>query len=103
MTAKQENRYKQNSMATLRERNQKIAEIESLSLQRHPNPSHAAKLAELTNMRSVRAWMQASSGDYETATQLAEAAAANFKFAGDPLDDETHWIWGLALDALPGD
>ena len=47
--------------------------------------------------------MQANASDYETATELAEAAAANFKLAGDPLDDETHWIWDLALDALPGD
>jgi hypothetical protein len=103
MSAKHENRYKQNSMATLRERNQRIAEIESLSLQRHSNSFHAAKLAQLANTRNVRAWMQANSSDYETATQLAEAAAANFKFAGDPLDDETHWIWDLALDALRGD
>jgi hypothetical protein len=102
MTARSENRYKQNSMASLSERNQKIAEIESLSLRRHPNPAHAAKLAKPTNMRSVKIWMQANASDCETATQLAEAAAANFKFASDPLDDETHWIWDLALDALPG-
>lgn len=57
----------------------------------------------LASARSVRNWMVANRGDYQTSTQLAEAAAAQFDFPGDPLSDETHWIWDYAFDVLGDD
>lgn len=103
MTARSENRYLRNSMAAARERNTRASEIESLSLQRHGNLGYSPTKSASVSKQSVRIWMRANASDYETATQLAEAAVANFEFAGDPLGDETHWIWDLALDALPSD
>jgi len=103
MSARSENRYKQNSLATARERNQRESEIDSLSLQRRGKLGYSPTKSASVSKQSVRIWMQANANDYETATQLAEAAVANFEFAGDPLGDETHWIWDLALDALPSD
>ena len=58
-----------------------------------PKPPRSAR------RRDVRRWMQHNAEDFETATQLAEAANAVFKMDGDPLADETHWIWDEALEA----
>ncbi len=48
--------------------------------------------------REVRKWMRMHATDYETPTQLAEAANSVFDLPGDGLDDETHWVWDEALD-----
>ena len=58
-----------------------------------------------TNLKiRVRRWMQLHCNEYESATQLAENCAYYF----DPensyeswLDDETHWIWDIAIDVKP--
>jgi hypothetical protein len=48
----------------------------------------------------VLSWMRAHEEEYETATQLAEGAAAEFD--GDEwCDDSDHWVWDLALEAKP--
>jgi hypothetical protein len=46
-------------------------------------------------------WMREHVGEYETSTELAEAAAEEFDLnhEGGPLDDEHHWIWERALEA----
>ena len=55
---------------------------------------------ELTK-KNVRKWMRSNAEEYGTSTELAEAAAEEFdaNHIGGPLDDDTHWIWELALDA----
>lgn len=54
------------------------------------------------NEGAVARWMRAHADEYESATELAEACADAFDVAdeGGPLDDETHWIWDLALEAV---
>lgn len=58
--------------------------------------------------REAQGWMRAYAADYIdpktgelNSTQLAEACADAFGVngVGGPLDDETHWIWEIALVA----
>lgn len=37
---------------------------------------------------------------YETATELAEAANAVFRLPDGGLDDESHWVWDEAAEAI---
>jgi hypothetical protein len=37
---------------------------------------------------------------YDTATELAETANAIFRLPGDGLDDENHWVWDEAAEAI---
>lgn len=48
----------------------------------------------------IRQWMRAMAHEYETATKLAEAAATELGLPDEWLDDETHWIWDLAINAM---
>ncbi len=49
----------------------------------------------------VVGWMRANASDYDTATELAEAANAQFRLSGNGLDDVTHWVWDAAVDCMP--
>ena len=45
--------------------------------------------------------MRHNAEQYETATELAEAANAVFRLPdGGGLDDETHWVWDEAIEAM---
>ncbi len=51
---------------------------------------------------NVRAWMRLNVEHADTATTLAEIAAMEFgqdSLRG-PLDDESHWIWEIALEVF---
>lgn len=48
----------------------------------------------------VRRWLRRNANAYENSTLLAEAANAEFLLPGGGLDDETHWIWDDAADAM---
>lgn len=87
---------------TARSHNQFLGELEALRVERGNCPPVSQKGPTVTapGKRSVRNWMVANRDDYQTSTQLAEAAAAQFDFPGDPLSDETHWIWDYAFDVL---
>ena len=50
--------------------------------------------------RDVRRWMQHNAGDYVTATELAEAANSVFRLPDGGLDNETHWVWDEAAEAI---
>jgi len=47
----------------------------------------------------VRQFMIQDAPTCEHATELAESTAAHFgiDYVGGPLDDETHWIWEIAM------
>lgn len=45
----------------------------------------------------ITAWMHKNWFDYETATELAEAADAYFELPSEWLDDPDHWIWEEAM------
>ncbi len=63
--------------------------------QRIPPPS--------ARRRDVRRWMQHNADDYESATELAEAANAVFRLPDGGLDNETHWVWDEAAEAIDDD
>lgn len=101
MSVKSENRYRSNSIAAARKINADLATAEVLRSPRY-NQSHCTSI-QITwaEKRSVRNWMRRNADEYQTATELAEAAAAAFDFhGGDPLTEETHWIWDLAADLV---
>lgn len=50
--------------------------------------------------RDVRLWMRHNAEHYETATELAEAANAVFRLPDGGLDDESHWVWDEAAEAI---
>jgi len=50
--------------------------------------------------RDVRAWMIHNAEYYGTVTELAEAANAIFRLPDGGLDDETHWVWDEAAEAI---
>ena len=74
-------------------------QIEALHLVRNPRPEPVRPL-QSARRRDVRRWMRANYSDYETATQLAEAANAVHRIDDDPLSEETHWIWDEAVEAF---
>ena len=45
-------------------------------------------------------WMRRNAQEFETATELAEAANAALRLPPDAMDDECHWVWEEALSAL---
>lgn len=99
MSVKQENRYKKLVIEHGRSETDRQRELEAAFMPRGPRkpsvpPPPAAR------RRDVRAWMRQNAGDYETATHLAEAANTVFRIPGDGLDEETHWIWDEALEAM---
>jgi hypothetical protein len=50
--------------------------------------------------KEVKKWLKENAADYESATELAEAANCEFDLPEDGLDDETHWIWDDVMDAF---
>ena len=74
-------------------------QIEALHLVRNPRLEPVRQL-QSARRRDVRRWMRNNYSDYETATQLAEAANAVHRIDGNPLADETHWIWDEAIEAF---
>lgn len=50
--------------------------------------------------RDVRLWMQHNACRYSTATELAEAADDVFRLPNGGLDNETHWVWDEAVEAI---
>ena len=101
MSARSEHRYIANSLLKARRHNQLIADRESLRIDRRSSVQCDSRLPPPPSKAKVRQWMRANSCECETATELAEGAAAAFDFDGsDPLEDETHWIWDLAFNVF---
>lgn len=56
-------------------------------------------VAEVRKQKAtVRSWMRANFVEGFSATKLAEAAVSELSLPDSYLDDETHWIWEIALD-----
>lgn len=50
--------------------------------------------------RDVRLWMRHNASRYSTATELAEVAGEVFRLPDGGLDNETHWVWDEAAEAV---
>ena len=99
MSVKQENRYRKWVIETGRAVTDRQREIEAATMERKPRPV-AVPPKPNANRRQVRAWMRHNAQDFDTATQLAEAANAALCLPPDAMDDETHWVWEEALSAI---
>ncbi|MGK9451961.1 hypothetical protein [Acidithiobacillus caldus] len=56
--------------------------------------------SNLATRQQVRRWMRSAVGYYENATLLVEAADEEFDLPDGGLDNETHWVWDEAVDAI---
>lgn len=99
MSARSEARWKKRVQAENNERDALIGMIEAAALTRTPRAAIPA-LPRNHNRAYVRQWMNANANEYTSATELAEAANAALRLPADCLDDETHWIWEEALNAM---
>lgn len=99
MSVKQENRYRKWVIETGRAITDRQREIEAATMERKPR--HVAIPPKPSASRGqVKSWMRQNAQDFDTATQLAEAANVALDLPYDAMDDETHWVWEEALDAL---
>ena len=99
MSVKQENRYRKLVISQNQAANDRKREIEAAFMVRGPRKP-VTPPPQSARRRDVRAWMRHNADHYETATELAEAANAIFRLPGDGLDDETHWVWDEAVEAI---
>ena len=103
MTAKSENRYKQNSLRKVQNLSQLSATLEVFASGRKAREQQTAlpSLAEPRRQR-VASWMRGNCSDYDGPTELAQAAFIALwpPTSIDPLGCETHWIWDLAADCF---
>ena len=99
-SVKQENRWRRNLHLENQRRNDILREVEAATMERSPRPPVVKPVNDAARRRDVRAWMHKNAGEYETATALAEAANAVFRLPGSGLDDETHWVWDEAAEAM---
>lgn len=98
-SARKENRWKKQVQEFNDAADKTRREIEAASMvrgQRKP----AVSPERPASRRNVRSWMRSNAHEYECATQLAEAANVEFDLPGEGLDDETHWVWDEAADAM---
>lgn len=100
MSVKQENRWRRTLHLESQRRNDIRREIEAATMVRGPRPAVVKPANDCARRRDVRSWMRTNAGDYETATALAEAANAVFRLPGNGLDDELHWVWDEAAEAI---
>ena len=95
-SVRKENRYRQQLWTGNDEAGDRRAQRNALKIVREPRKSvHAPE--PLPTKRAVKKWMIANADEYDTATQLAEAANIEFDMPESWLDDELHWIWELAV------
>ena len=99
MSVKQENRYRKWVIETGHAATDRQREIEAATMERKPRPV-AIPPKPSASRRQVKSWMRQNAQDFDTATQLAEAANAALDLTSDAMDDETHWVWEEALSAL---
>ena len=99
MSVKQENRYRKWVIETGRAVTDRKREIEAATMERKPRPAVIPPKPN-ANRRQVRSWMRHNAQDFDSATQLAEAANAALDLPSGAMDDETHWVWEEALSAL---
>lgn len=99
MSVRQENRFKAQSLARVREADGLARQLEALRHQPRQQGQQGVEPGSTTK-RQVRNWMRRNAADYAVATALAEAANIALSLPSGAMDDPNHWIWDEALDAL---
>lgn len=99
MSVRQENRWRRKLWADNDAASDRRREIEAATMVRGIRPPVIPPKGNATR-RQVQAWMRNHSSEYDTATQLAEAANIVFDLPGDGLDDDSHWVWDEAAMAI---
>lgn len=98
-SARKENRWKQTVYAANDEISRRRREAEAMFMERGPRPLTVPPQPNATR-RQVRSWMRRNADDFESATELAEAANAALDLPTGAMDEEGHWVWEEALAAL---
>jgi len=100
MSVRKENRWRktiQNANDAISDRQR---EIEAAFMVREIRPAVTPPPQSATR-RQVRRWMRQNVSEYDgNMTFLAEGANAALNLPDGALDDETHWIWDEALNAV---
>ena len=96
-SARKENRWRRQLKQVADAESDRRRELEILSLARAPRTPVIPPQPH--TRRQVKAWMRSNAHEYETATQLAEAANTALRLPPGALDDETHWLWDEAATA----
>lgn len=99
MAVAQENRIRKRMIEDGQRRSDVMRQIEAAHMIRAPRKPSVPPPAA-ARRRDVRRWMQHNAADYNTATELAEAANAIFRLPDGGLDSETHWVWDEAAEAV---
>lgn len=97
MSAAMESRWKRRTMAENNEINARKREHEALRLVRGPRTAHAISASKIPTRLDVRRWMRTNASEYETATELAEAASVELCLPQDWIEEESHWVWDEAV------
>lgn len=74
-------------------------EIEAATMVRKPRVAVTLPEPSATR-RQCRSWMRRNAQDFECATSLAEAANAVLDLPHGAMDDDGHWVWEEAANAL---
>ena len=99
MSVRQENRWRRTLQAMNTLASDRAREIEAAFMERKER-KELVKPEPFASRRKVRSWMRSNADDYESMTELAEAANAVLRIQDGALDDESHWIWDEAYEAM---
>lgn len=98
-SARKENRWKRTVQQSNDAISDRAREIEALHMVRGPRRVSVPPKPSATR-KQVRSWMRMNASEYDNPTQLAEGANVVFDLPCGAMDDETHWVWDEALDAI---
>ena len=99
MSARSEARWKTKGQSENNQRYALMGMMEGLVLTRKTRDIIVPPLRNHSKAY-VRQWMVVNADDYDNGTQIAEAANIALNLPDAWMDDETHWIWEMALEAM---
>ena len=98
MGVRSEQRWVRRCIEQHREVSDAARQAEALGMQRAPRKPVITP-PPLPTRREVKRWMLLNADCDDVSTTLAESAAAALDLPEAWLDDETHWLWDVALEA----
>lgn len=97
-TVKQEHRNNVRIARDAKAINDYLGQREAMRLVRKDRPVLAPLVSDIATRGQVAAWMLRNIADYTNETQLVEGANCALKLPIGCMDDETHWIWDVAVN-----